>query len=242
MAVKDDKIAIVPKDNYIKLLDETCVIIKKLHTEVLNHYHKLGEKVAELTSRPDKYGNHTVQMFSDDLNTKGIQLGADSLYNAQQIFKHISTKQLKMAKEAGLPLRKALLLCRKTVDDDTRQAVIEEAFEAKDQDGKFDVQEAIAAKNQATPPVAPDIDKEVKRAAKILKSAEKMINDLENKLKEVGLGVEQICVGDCPERIKSAYSSFDDANLAVDSLTEIWAIQVARANKAFESVKEIIEE
>jgi len=240
-----DKLTIVPKENYIQLLNETCIIIKKMHTEILSNYHKLGEKVADLTGRPDKYGQHTVQMLSQDLAQKGINLGPDSLYDAQLIFKQISPKQLKMAKEAGLPLRKTLLLCRKSVDDDTRQSVIEEAYAARNNEGKFDVDTAIKERTGAAPStgtVVPDAEKDVKRAAKIIKSAEKLVNDVEQKLKEVGVCVEEICRGDSEDRIRAAYADFDAANLAIDSLVEIWRSQVNRANKVFKTVEAIINE
>lgn len=241
------KKALVPKENYMRLLDETCIIVRKMHTEVLGHYHKLGEKIAELTERPDTYGQKTVEVFAQDLHKKGVQLGVDSLYNAQQVFKNITVKQLKQVKSASMPLRQLLLLCRKSVSDDTRQAVIDEASSTYDNGGTFDIEESISKKsgnitpsNTTTPTV--DVDKDVKRMAKILKSAETMIGDLENKLKEIGAGIESICIGDNVDRIKDAYAHFEDANLAFDSMIEVWRIQVNKANKAFKNVVEIIEE
>lgn len=240
----NDKVIVAPKENYAKLLDEACILIRGLHVEILSHYHKLGAKIHELCDRPDKYGQHTVQTFSEDLSKKGIKLGADSLYNAHQIYRYISAKQLKAATAAALPLNKVLLLCKKSVDDDTRQAVIDEAYSTRNNGERFDVETALddrikTAKAKGTVPA--DSEKEVKRAAKVVKNAEKLITDLDNKLKEIGELVTLICREDNVDRMKDAFNDFGDANTAMTAMIDHWREQVTVANKAFKTVQEVLE-
>jgi len=231
-----------PSVNYKQLVGETVVMARQFYSRSLEFYWNLGAKVEELTSQHDKYGKQSVEKFSQDLFEAGkIRLGKESLYDAQSIKKNFTEKQLQMAQEATLSLRKALLLCSKNVTPEVRNAILEEAVKSMQKPAAFDVKDALAKRLGSGKPAEVDQDaKNMSQAVRVVKNSENLILLFEQKLKAIGRYVETICYGDDPDRMKRAYEHFDAGNSAFESLVGTWNTQRDLAKEAFERVAEVV--
>lgn len=243
--VVKDTTAVATTDAYAKLVNDIIVLTDKFNKHALEFYYSLGEQAHELTEKPDSYGNASLNKLADDLAKHGTALKASSLYKAQSLFVYLSVKQIAIAKNSGMALRKVLALCNKKLTPEVRQAVLEDAAAHKDSIRTYDVVKAIADKMgesaPATKPKSEDSDTtSLVRAVKVVKGAARLVEVIEQKLKDVGACVRSICDGDDEDRMRSAYEQFGEAISAMESLTEVWRIQQEKAKKAFDKVNEVI--
>lgn len=231
---------------YAQLLTETQALITQFYNRTLEFYWHLGKRVEELTSQAAKYGNRSLEKFSQDLErVEGIKAGVDTLYDAQKVAKALTKTQLESAKAGKLSMRGVLPMCTKNVTPEMRDAILEKA---KNHTGPevFKVEEAVVAELAAA--TGGKVDKKavdsdavlLKQALKRTKGSEKMIATIENKLKDIGECFAYVCNESDENAIRQAHLNYEEFSLAIDSFNDTMKSQMAKALKAFDKVKEVL--
>lgn len=235
--------AVATSVQYDALVEKTSNIIKSFYKNTLGFYWQLGSMVAELTGKPGAYGNRTVEKFSEDLQQRGrVGLKVDALYDAQQVFRGLTAKQLETAQNANMSLRGILKLCTKQIAPERRAEIIEEAAKA---DGDAVTSSDIQALLDNTPdksgsgkgsggsgkgPVnpkqrgdAPDsTEVTLSQAVRTVKNAAGLLTMVESKIKGFPDCVKTICRCDDLDKINAAALQVAEAMEVMSGLVDRW--------------------
>lgn len=245
---------------YQKLLDTTCNTVQVFQRSALEFYYTLGGGVYELTNRADKYGQQSVNKFSEDLEARHVFLKPNTLYDAQAVFRNFTKEQMKLAKGASFSVRKALLLCNKNVTDEIKQEVLEEAFKHKDDPKSFDVQRAVetrlgmsigggeegkdsggSSSTTSSGGTGGDLDATaLAKSVRKIHGASGLIGSTMRKLDGLDDAIALVCSEDSVDKINAAFTDMDAAVTAMDELQVYWGNLVKSANESFKKVKSVI--
>ena len=227
---------------YYQLVVEAATVAGSFSNTTLDFYWKLGAKVNELQKSPDKYGNRKIINFMADVERLcKFGLGKTTFYSAGQINQFLTKAQLEEAKASKMSVTRTLCMCTDKLTNEQRQAIL---LEAKNHQGPqiFDVkavveQKIVEATGGTVTPKEDKTDDPEKKAKRIIKGAEHLIQVTTTKLKLVGEAMELVCRGDNEKDIKAAREQWESASVEFDELSDVWQKQVNKATKALDKVK-----
>lgn len=217
---------------YRKCLADIASMTHKFYGDSLDYCWLMGSKVDDATTKPDKYGHHTVEELAQDLMPAKAHLSATVLYTAQDIYRNISKEQLAMAKTARLPVQALEFVARRHLSPELKDRVLQDAIKASDAGARMravDVKKSLV-KLMGTKNLSGK-DQELGRAIKRLNGIERIFVRLTETMNGISDWVSVVCDRGSEPRIREACESINNCTTAFDDLSKVVGAQLAKSRK-----------